>query len=92
MRPYIIIAQEIAFVANSTEKNIYLFILFLNCWNDLAPSYLSDMIKKYTPNRPLRSSDKTGLLIPKLSYVANCNWLFTLNLSKFSNQKHSCTV
>ena len=36
----------------------------LKCLHNFAPSYLSNLIVKYTPNRALRSSSKNLLVVP----------------------------
>ena len=44
-------------------------LLCFKCLNDLAPSYLSDLLEIYSPNRHLRSSyDKSILKIPQMNY------------------------
>ena len=35
--------------------------------NNLAPSYVIDMLTEYTPDRPLRSSNKGLLTIPRIN-------------------------
>ena len=39
--------------------------LTYRCLNDLAPRYLSDLLKPYSPTRSLRSSDTNLLKVPK---------------------------
>ena len=42
-----------------------LLTLTYRCLNNLAPSYLSDLLEQYRPNRKLRSSDALLLKVPK---------------------------
>ena len=63
-------------VQQRIRYKICLFVF--KCLNNLAPSYLSEMIKIYTPARTLRSSeDKTVLLPYNSNYVAYGNRSFS---------------
>lgn len=47
------------------KRIIYKILLMVfKCLHNLAPSYLSNLIIKYTPNRALRSSSKNLLVVP----------------------------
>ena len=47
------------------ERSEYKVItLTYKALNGMAPSYLSDLLVQYSPNRPLRSSDKYLLIVP----------------------------
>jgi len=41
-----------------------ILLMVFKCLHNLAPSYLSNLIIKYTPNRALRSSSKNLLVVP----------------------------
>ena len=43
-----------------------ILILVFKCLNNMAPSYLSDRIVKYTPTRTLRSSTSLNLVVPDI--------------------------
>ena len=45
-----------------------LLITFM-CLNNLAPSYLSDLVIQYKPTRTLRSSSKNLLVIPRTNTI-----------------------
>ena len=44
-----------------------ILLIVFKCCNGLAPSYVADMLTKYTPGRSLRSSDKELLTTPRIN-------------------------
>ena len=53
-------------------------LLSFKCLNGLAPSYLSDLISLYCPNRPLRSASSLDFSVPRmrLSRVGERSFVF----------------
>ena len=45
-----------------------ILLLVYKALNGLAPSYLTDCLSRYVPNRPLRSSSADLLDVPKMAY------------------------
>ena len=44
-----------------------ILLIVFKCCNGLAPSYVADMLTKYTPGRSFSSSDKELLAIPRIN-------------------------
>ncbi len=44
-----------------------ILLIVFKAMNGLAPSYVADMLSEYTPDRPLRSSNKGVLTIPRIN-------------------------
>ncbi len=44
-----------------------ILLIVFKAMNGLAPSYVADMLSEYTPDRPLRSSNKGLLTIPRIN-------------------------
>ncbi len=58
--------SEIATLVTCTYRiEFKFFFLFLNTINNLAPSYLSDLLYPYNPTRILRSGDQRRLSVPR---------------------------
>ena len=47
-----------------TNASPTILLMVFKCLHNFAPSYLSNLIVKYTPNRALRSSSKNLLVVP----------------------------
>ena len=74
-----------------SERIIYkIAVLAHTCYYDRSPTYLKDMINKYTPSRQLRSSNHLNLLVPrKGSKRLSCRTFFVAAPDVWNALPHS---
>jgi len=74
-----------------SERIIYkIAVLAHKCYYDRSPTYLKDMINKYTPSRQLRSSSHLNLLVPrKGSKRLSCRTFFVAAPDVWNALPHS---
>ena len=71
------VLQELHWLPVKSRISFKILLLTFQCLHNMAPSYLQELLKKYTPARNLRSSQKNLLECPSLStrFYGNVSFL-----------------